>query len=141
MKKVYLVLIAMICLKIMTNAQSEDKSLKILDKLKSDGYTISTDQVVYLKQREFGSHTTYFYEGRKYIIICFSDDTNVLNLEVHLERMNGRIDNINAIDHGEIAMLFFKPKKSSKLNVVATNILSLTPSVVSECRIIAAFKK
>ena len=141
MKKVYLVLIIMICLRIMTNAQSENNSLKILDKLKHDGYSICADQTVYLKQREFGSHTTYFYEGRKYIIICFSDDPNVLNIEVHLERMNGRIDNMNAIDHGEIAMIIFKPQKSRKLKVVATNLSSRTPNSVSECRIIVAFKK
>ena len=120
---------------------SENKTWKALNQLKRDGYTICSNQIVYLKQRESGSHTQYFVSGRKYIIICFSDDTNVLDIEVCMRRMNNRIDNRNAIDTDEIAMLFYKPKNTRYLKVVATNLSSLTPNSESECRIIIAYKE
>lgn len=119
---------------------SGNKAL-ILDLLKNDGYTIRTNQSVYLKQREFGSHIQNFYSGVEYAIICFSDDTNVLSIEIHIERINGKIDAFEAFDHGEIAMIFLKPKNNRKLKVVATNLSSCTPNSASECRIIVASKK
>ena len=76
----------------------------------------------------------------EYIIICFSDDSNVLDLGVYLERLDGTIAHTYPTDRGEIAMISFKSKGQRKLDVVTTNLSSLTPDSASKCRIIIGFK-
>ena len=120
----------------------KSKTLKIFDQLKYDGYSINVKKNVNLKQREFDIHEKYFYGNgrREYIIICFSEDPNVLEIGLYLKR-NGKIVNNYPTDRGEIAMISFKPKIREKLEVVTTNLLSRTPDSASGCRIIIAFKE
>ena len=120
---------------------SESKMRETLAQLMFDGYQVCTDQIVDLKKNESGSHTKYFEGGVEYIIICFSDDPNLLDIRAYLQRMNGRIADDDAIDRGEIVKIHFKPKFTRRLKVVVTNLLSLVPNSASECRIIIAFKE
>jgi len=118
----------------------DSKAREIVTKLMFDGYFVCTDQIVDLKQSESGSHIRYFEGGAEYIIICFSDDPNVLEIRAYLQRMNGKIAGDNAIDRGEITKIHFKPKFMRRLKVVTTNLSSRTPNSASEFRMIIAFK-
>ena len=114
---------------------------KILDMLKYDGYSININKIVDLKQRESYTHMRYFAGGETYTIICFSDDTNVSEIGVHLERRDGSIANTFPTARGEIAEISFKPKVSTRrMNVVVTNLSSRTSNSASKFRIIIASK-
>ena len=121
------------------SGNNSDKALKIIGKLQNDGYSICTDQIVDLKQGESGIHAKYFEGGIEYIIVGFSDDTNVLDIGLCLERMNGASVDYNTT-RGEIAMIFFKSKITQKMKVVATSFLSRTPDTASKYRIIIGYK-
>jgi len=119
---------------------SENKAREIIKQLILDGYSVCSDQIVDLKQNESGSYTKYFEGCVEYKIICFSDDSNVLDIRVLVERMNGKIASDDAINRGEIATVEFKPKFTQRLKVVTTNLSSRTPNSVSECRMIIVFR-
>ena len=118
----------------------DSKAREIVAELMFDGYTVCTDEIVDLKQGESGSHIKSFEGGAEYIIICFSDDPNVLDITSSVQHRNGKIAADDAIDRGEINRIHFKPKFLQRLKVVATNLSSRTPNSESECRMIIVFK-
>ena len=110
---------------------------EIIDKLKYDDYTIYSEGFADLKQGESESRKVYFAGGDKYIIICFSDDNNVLEVGIDLERMqDGTIDDTKATDKAKIAWVEFAPKVTKKMKVAVTNHSTHTPNYASRCRII-----
>jgi len=116
-------------------------TVRALDLLKYDGYSIIVSEIVDLKQGESVSRKKYFFQGVKYVILCFSFDTDVSDVGVYLERMNGTINNTYPTDRGAMAMISFKPRFGQTLNVLVKNISSRTPNSASKIRIIIAFKE
>jgi len=126
---------------VMAEKGLDNMTSKVLDLLKYDGYDIIDNKIVNLKQRESDSHAKYFHEGVKYVVICITDDPDVLDIGLHLERLSGTIDNTYPTDRGEMAILSFKPRIGRELKVIATNLSSRTQNSTSKFRIIIAYKK
>jgi len=124
--------------------QEENNNFLILyyhfkSELESDGYSIVTFESAALNQSESAKHTRTFAGGKKYRIICFSEDKNVLRIEGHIKRSDGEIV-VKDVGRDQFAMFDYTPKVDREMQVVVKNCSSRTPSDKSKCGIIIASK-
>ena len=112
---------------------------EIRDWLKHNGYKILPEQVANLKQGESAHHSRTFYKEYEYVIIGLSDDDDVTDVDLFLQRMDGtEFDKDD--DSDDSALINFDPTFTREMKVVIKNYSSRTPNYASKCRIIIAYK-
>ena len=121
-----------------TFAQST-KYRETLAYLKSEGYTVKTEQNASLKQGETAGHTNTFYKGTSYIFVAMSDDPDVSDVDIFLKETDGT-EYSKDTDDKPIAIVQFEPSFDRQMRVVIKNYKSSTPSYASTVRFVIAYK-
>lgn len=112
---------------------------EIKDWVEEKGYTIATTQYATLKEGETAYHYRNLYSTREYIIVAFSEDKDVKDVDVFLYDDDGSELRKDA-DASSLAIVKFSPSYTREMKIVIKNCRSYTPSYASTCRFVVAYK-
>lgn len=127
-----------------TGASAQGSSARydqVVELIKSKGYSLSVNQgdgYVDLKQGEVGYVWKEFYAGDDYMIVAFSDDGDVKDMDLFIEDEDGDVITKDD-DASSVAAVTYTPSKNRKLKVRYKNTRSGTPNYESRCRLLIAY--
>ena len=140
MKKI-LLLISILMFNIVLFAQNQ-RYYDVRQLILNLGYTIDENTNVWhqnLAEKEsFYNYKTYYY-GTDYIIVAFSQDTDVLDVDLWLCNPDGTIFKKDT-DTENLAVLKFSPAENYYMATYVQNYSSLYPSYQSTCWLIVGYK-
>jgi hypothetical protein len=122
-------------------SQNTEVYSKIKTYIENMGYTISNKNSFYanLKQGEkFFSYKT-FYPNNEYIIVAFSEDYYVNDIDVYLCETNGDIYKKDT-DVDDVAVLKFSPAYEYSMKLYVENYDSDDPNYSSKCWVLIGYK-
>lgn len=140
MKRI-LILFLFIVLSIGAFSQNPTKIYEIKGYLVGLGYTVDENNVwsQTLKQDENFYCFKHFSPGLNYVIFAFSEDNDVLDLDVYIYNSDGTIfkkDN----DSENCALVEYVPSIDIVRKCVVKNYRSNTPYYASKCWLVVAYK-
>ena len=142
MNKLLSLLAAMLLFAAGATAQSKGSRYdQVVNLIKSKGYSLSVNQgdgYVDLKQGEVGFVWKEFYNGDNYMVVAFSDDDDVTDMDLFIEDEDGDVISKDD-DASSVAVVTYTPSKDRKLKVRYKNTRSGTPAYESRCRLLIAY--
>lgn len=140
MKKI-LLLFTILLLNIVLFAQNQ-RYYEVRNYIISLGYSIDENANVWhqnlTEKDQFYNYKNYIY-GNEYILVAFSQDTDVLDVDLWLCNPDGSIYKKDT-DTENIAVLFFTPAENYYMKTYVQNYSSLYPSYPSTCWLIVGYK-
>jgi hypothetical protein len=140
MKKI-LLLFAILLFNIGLFAQNQ-RYYEVRNYIISLGYSIDENANVWhqnlTEKDQFYNYKNYIY-GNEYILVAFSQDTDVLDVDLWLCNPDGTIFKKDT-DTKNIAVLFFTPAENYYMKTYVQNYSSLYPSYPSTCWLIVGYK-
>ena len=103
------------------------------------GFTISKDMYQDLKEGQTTNYTKVFAADLDYIIIAFSDDVDVKDVDVHVYENNGTLYGKDS-KAKSLAIVEFSLMFERELKIVIKNYKSNTPDYASKCKFIIGYK-
>lgn len=141
MKKLFLFsLLALILGSSNCFSQGWDQYYEIKNKISQLGYSIDKDSYAMLAKGEQFYVEKTFYAGWEYILVAFSIDTDVKDVDVSVYETDGSLYKKD-VDAEAIALVEINTPITRKMTIYVKNYNSDTPTLESNCRLLIASKR
>jgi hypothetical protein len=121
-------------------SQGWDDYYKIKNALIENGFTVSKDVYQDLKEGETFKLEKDFYSGNDYVLVAFSIDGDVKDVDLYVYELDGDLYIKDATD-ANYALVEMSPQYSRNMTIKVKNYKSQTPSYLSKCLLLVAYKK
>lgn len=133
------IILRLVILLISTQVFSQTYTNEIKATIRNDGLSISKEIDIYLSEGETYSFRKTFYEDNSYLIVAFSDEYGVDDIDIFLYDEDGTLlEKDTSTD--DIAVVDYSPWVSREMRVVVKNYDSSSTSKNYKCKLIIAYQ-
>ena len=107
--------------------------------VENQGFTVATERYAYLSEGETTSFYRKFYKGNEYLIIAYSEEYGVKDLDIYLYDEDDSLLERDARNEG-YAIVGFSPSYTRSLKIVVKNYDSESSLKEYNCKFLVAYK-
>ncbi len=138
MKKIFLTTIFCMAAFVSINAQTSIRT-EMRAYLEQNGYTISKEIYADLKEGGSAYHWKTFYSGTSYVIIAYSEDYGVQDIDIYLYDNDGKSLLVRDTERDLFAIVTYEPYVTREMKVVIKNFDSVSSYRKYNCKFIIAY--
>ena len=120
-------------------SQSQNLRAELKALLRKGGYTISTEQYAMLSRGESAYHNKTFYSATEYIVVVYSEEDEVKDIDVYLYDNDGSLL-VKDTDANAFAIIEYSPYLSREMQIVFKNYNCISSYKEYECNLIIAYR-